>query len=94
MFFILQRRADFILETLADKKLHTTGHKCRPCHVIANVETGLFKWCVLWKCTVSGLQALQNSSARIVTHGRIRDHDSMSRALIGLHCMSVDKRIE
>ena len=38
------------------------------------------------KCTVSGLQAVQNSVARIVTQERLRDHDSMSRALIGLHC--------
>ena len=32
--------------------------------------------------------------ARIVTLERLRDHDSMSRALIGLHWLSVDKRIE
>ena len=43
------------------------------------------------KCTVSGLQAVQNSAARIVTQERPRDHDSMSRAL---HWLSVDKRIE
>ena len=35
------------------------------------------------KCTVSGLQAVQNSAARIVTQERLRDLDSMSRALIG-----------
>ena len=46
------------------------------------------------KCTVSGLQALQNSAERIVNQKRLRDHDSMSRALIGLHWMPVDKRIE
>ena len=46
------------------------------------------------KCTVSGLQAVQNSAARIVTQERLRDHDSMSRALIGLHWLPVDKRIE
>ena len=46
------------------------------------------------KCTVSGLQAVQNSAARIVTLERLRDHYSMSRALIGLHWLSVDKRIE
>ena len=46
------------------------------------------------KCTVSGLQAVQNSPARIVTRERLRDHDSMSRALIGLHWLPVDKRIE
>ena len=33
------------------------------------------------KCTVSGLQAVQNSAARIVTQERLRDHDSMSPAL-------------
>ena len=43
------------------------------------------------KCTVSGLQAVQNSAARIVTQERLRDHDSMSRALIGLHWLPVDK---
>ena len=42
------------------------------------------------KCTVSGLQAVQNSAARIVTQERLRDHDSMSRALIGLHWLPVD----
>ena len=46
------------------------------------------------KCTVSGLQAVQNSAARIVTQERLRDHDYMSRALIGLHWLPVDKRIE
>ena len=46
------------------------------------------------KCTVSGLQAVQNSAARIVTQERLRDHDSMSRALIGLHWLPVDKKIE
>ena len=30
------------------------------------------------KCTVSGLQAVQNSAARIVTQERLRDHDSCS----------------
>ena len=46
------------------------------------------------KCTVSGLQAVQNSAARIVSQERLQDHDSMSRALIGLHWLPVDKRIE
>ena len=46
------------------------------------------------KCTVSGLQAVQNSAARIVTQEKLRDHNSMSRALIGLHWLTVDKRIE
>ena len=46
------------------------------------------------KCTVSGLQAVQNSAARIVTQERLRDHDSMSRALMELHWLAVDKRIE
>ena len=45
------------------------------------------------KCTVSGLQAVQNSAACIVTQERLRDHDSMSRALIGLHWLSGNKRI-
>ena len=46
------------------------------------------------KCTVSGLQAVQNSAACIVTQERHRDHDSMTRAVIGLHWLPVDKRIE
>ena len=46
------------------------------------------------KCTVSGLQAVQNSAARIVTQERLRDHHSMSRALMELHWLPVDKRIE
>ena len=46
------------------------------------------------KCTVSGLQAVQNSSARIVTQERLRDHDSMFRALMELHWLPVHKRIE
>ena len=36
----------------------------------------------------------QNSAARIVTQERLRDHDSISRALVGLHWLPVDKRIE
>ena len=52
-------------------------------------SNGLF--CGLSKCTVSGLQAVQNSAARIVTQERPRDHDSMSRALIGLYWFSVDR---
>ena len=46
------------------------------------------------KCTVSGLQTVQNSAARIVTQERLREYDSMSLALIGLHWLPVDKRIE
>ena len=46
------------------------------------------------RCTVSGLQAVQNSAARIVTQERLRDHDSMSRALMELHWLPVDKSIE
>ena len=49
---------------------------------------------VLPKCTVSGWQAVQNSAARIVTQERLRDHDSMPRALMELHWLPVDKRIE
>ena len=45
-------------------------------------------------CSVSVFQTIQNSAARIVTHERLRDHDSMSGALIGLHWFPVDKRIE
>ena len=37
------------------------------------------------KCTVSGLQAVQNSSACIVAQERLRDHDSMSCALMELY---------
>ena len=46
------------------------------------------------KYTVSGLQAVQNSDAHIVTQERLRDHDSMSRALMELHWLPVEKRIE
>ena len=46
------------------------------------------------KCIVSGLQAVLNSAARIVTQVRLRDHDSMSRALMELHWLPVDKRVE
>ena len=46
------------------------------------------------KCTVSGLQAVQNSATRIVTQKRLRDHDSMARALMKIHWLPVDKRIE
>ena len=31
-----------------NKEVHTTGHKCCPYQVIGNVETGLFKWFVVW----------------------------------------------
>ena len=46
------------------------------------------------KYTVSGLQAVQNSVARIVNQERLRDHDYMSRALMELHWFPVDKKIE
>ena len=46
------------------------------------------------KYTVSGLQAVQNYAARIVTQEMLRDHDFMSRALIGLQWLPVDKRNE
>ena len=42
------------------------------------------------KCTDSGLQAGQNSAARIVTQEKLRDHDSMSRAFMELHWLPVD----
>ena len=37
------------------------------------------------ECTVSGFQAVQNSAAHSVTQERLRDHDSMLRALMELH---------
>ena len=46
------------------------------------------------RCTVSGLQAVQNTAARVVTQEKLRDHDFMSRALIGLHWFPGDNRIE
>ena len=49
---------------------------------------------VLPKSTVYGLQSGKNSAARIVTQERPRDHDSISRALMELHWLPVDKRIE
>ena len=45
------------------------------------------------KFIVFGLQAVQNSAACFVTEERLLDHDSMSRALIELHWLPVDKRI-
>ena len=48
---------------------------------------------VLPKCTVSGLQAVQNSAARIVTKQMLQDHDFISRTLMELHWFPVDKRI-
>ena len=48
----------------------------------------------LHTCTVSGLQVIQNPAARIMTQERLPDHDSMSRALMKLHWLPVDKRIE
>ena len=46
------------------------------------------------KCILSFLQAVQNSASRIVTQERWRDHDPMSRALMELYWLPVDKRIE
>ena len=34
---------------------------------------------------VAGLQSAQNSAVRFVTQERMRDHDSMPRALMELH---------
>ena len=48
----------------------------------------------LSKCTVSDLQVVKNSVARIVTQESLRDHDYMSRTLMELHWLPVDKRIE
>ena len=46
------------------------------------------------KCTVSGLQSVQNSASRIVTQERLRNHDFMSLALMELHWLPVDKGIK
>ena len=46
------------------------------------------------ECTVSGLQAVHNSAARIVTQERLRDHDSISRVLMEFHWLPINKRIE
>ena len=54
-------------------------------------SNGLFHG--LPKCTVSGLQAGQNSASRIVTQEMLRDHYYMSRALMELHWLPVDNRI-
>ena len=48
----------------------------------------------LHKCTVSGLQAVQISAARIVTQEMLRYHESMSRSFMEMHWLTVDKRIE
>ena len=44
------------------------------------------------KCTVSGLQVVPNSAARIVTQEGLRE--CLSHALIWLHWLLVDKRID
>ena len=49
---------------------------------------------VLHNCTLSGLQAVENSVASIVTQERLRAHDSLSRTLMELHWLPVDKKIE
>ena len=36
----------------------------------------------------------KTQAAHIVTKEMLRDHDSMSRAMMELHCLPVDKRIE
>ena len=46
------------------------------------------------KYTVSGFHAVHNSAACTVTQERLRDHDYMSRVLMELHWLPVDKRIE
>ena len=46
------------------------------------------------KCTIFSLQVFQNSAARIVIQERLRDHDSMSRALMELQWLPVDRRYE
>ena len=45
------------------------------------------------KCTVSGLQ-VRNSAVRFVSQESLRDHEYMSRAMMELHWLPVDKRIE
>ena len=45
-------------------------------------------------CTLSGLQSIQNSAARIVTRTALRDHGSVTRALADLHWLPIEKRIE
>ena len=97
MFLILQRRADFIFENISRIRKYIpqdTSVVFVKSLVMSRLDNsnGLFYGPP--KCTISGLQAVQNSAARIVTQERLRDHDSMSRALIGLHWLPVDKRIE
>ena len=46
------------------------------------------------KYTVSDLQAIQNTAAQESAQERLRDHDSMSRTLMELHWLPVEKRIE
>ena len=89
MFIILQRRVD--ISRIRKYIPQDTSVVLVKSLVMSRLDysNGLFYG--LPKCTVSGLQAVQNSAARIVTQERLRDHDSMSRALIGL---LVDKRIE
>ena len=50
--------------------------------------------CSMYSPNALFLYCKRFKTARIVTHERLRNHDYMPRALIGLHCLPVDKRIE
>ena len=94
MFLILQR---FHVRNISRKRKYIPQDTCVvlvKSFVKSRLDysNGLFYG--LPKCTVSGLQAIENSAARIVTQERLRDHDSMSHALIGLHWLPVGRRIE
>ena len=94
MFLILQKRADFNISRIRKYILQDTSIVLIKSLVMSRLDysNGLFYG--LSKCTFSGLQAVQNSAVRIVTYERLRDHDSMSRALIVLHWLPIDKKSE
>ena len=94
MFLILQRRADFRNIRRIRKYIpQDTGVVLVKSLVLSRLDYSNDLFYGLRKCTFSGLQAVQNSAVRIVPQERLRNYDSMSRALIGLHWLSVDKRI-
>ena len=45
-------------------------------------------------CCMDSLNILFMACKRFKTQERLRDHDSMSRALMELHWLTVDKKIE
>ena len=97
MCLIPQRRADFTLETLPEVQKYIPQDMCIvliKSLVMSRLDYSNGLLYGLPKCTVSGLQVVQNSAAFIVTQERLRDHDSMSRALMELHWLPVYKRIE